>query len=101
MVSFHPAFKSPQDSCNEVLQTLCDSSLNSLVNESPYSIAVFEEEDRGPSITEANPGLDLPLGLCLADAPDLMGAMTICPHKGSVCHDKIILPNFPFNAGLC
>ena len=40
MVSFNPAFKSPQDSCNEVLQTLRDSSLNFLVNESPYSIQI-------------------------------------------------------------
>ena len=40
MVSFYPALKSPQDSCNEVLQTLRDSSLNFLVHESPYSIQI-------------------------------------------------------------
>ena len=35
-----PAFKSPQDSCNEVLDALRNSSLNYLVSESPYSIQI-------------------------------------------------------------
>ena len=35
-----PAFKSPQDSCNEVLDALRNSSLNFLVSESPYSIQI-------------------------------------------------------------
>ena len=41
----------------------------------------------GPSFTAAIPGVDFPLGLCLAEAPDLVGAMSPCPSKGSVCQD--------------
>ena len=52
-------------------------------------IIIFDDEERGPSLTAAIPGLASPLGFCLADAPDLMGAMATCPCKGSVCHDKI------------
>ena len=37
--------------------------------------------ERGPSLPAAIPGFTLPLGLCSADVPDILGAMTPCPHK--------------------
>ena len=51
------------------------------------SIFVFDVEEGGPSLNAAIPGVDFPLGLCLTEAPDLMGAMTPCPRKSSVCPD--------------
>ena len=72
--------------------------LESLLVE-PKSI-IFDAWERGPSLPAAISGLTFPLGLCLADALDLMGAMMPCPRKGSVCHDILYLnttPNFPFN----
>ena len=61
-----------------------------------YQLFVFDVEEGGPSFTAAIPGVDFPPGLCLTEAPDLMGAMSPCPRKGSVCQDQITLPNFPF-----
>ena len=40
MDAFCSTFKSPQDSCDEVLQVLRDSSLHFLVSETPYSIQI-------------------------------------------------------------
>ena len=60
---------------------------------------IFDVWQRGPSLPAAIPGFDFPLGLCLADAPDLMGAMKTCPRKGSLCHDKLIL-SLPFTVRL-
>ena len=60
-------------------------------------ILVFDCEERGPSLTAVIPGLYNPLGLCLAESPDLMGAMSPCPSKSSVCPNKpATLTNFPF-----
>ena len=49
---------------------------------------VFDCEEEGPSFTAAIPGVYVPRGLCLADAPDLMGAKSPCPSKSSVCPDN-------------
>ena len=50
-------------------------------------ICVFDCEEGGPSFTAAIPWVYFPLGLCLAVAPDQMGAMLPCPSKSSVCPD--------------
>ena len=77
-------------------QKISNSILISWQGKNINIICVFDCEEGGPSFTAAIPGVYVPLGLCLAEAPDLMGAMSPCPRKGSVCQDQITLPNFPF-----
>ena len=62
-----------------------------MLRESPIFklICVFDCEEGGLSFTAAIPGVYVPLVLCLAEAPDLMGAMSPCPSKSSVCPDKL------------
>jgi hypothetical protein len=59
-------------------------------------ICVFDCEEGGPSFNAAIPGAYVPLGLCHAEAPDLMWAMLPGLSKSSVCPDNFTLPNFPF-----
>ena len=41
---------------------------------------IFDVWERGPSPPEAIP-VFTPLGFCLADVPDIVGAITPCPRK--------------------
>ena len=63
--------------------------LNVLFKKKKKIFVVFDCEEGGPSLTATIPGVCIRLGLCLGEAPDLMGAMSPCPSKNSLCPDKL------------
>ena len=55
---------------------------------------IFDVWERGPSLPAAIPGFT-PLGFCLADVPDIVGAIKPCPRK--VVFVTILIPFLTFH----